>query len=177
MKSDNMQKTDQADQTDKQETTRNFANAMRGIFFLVSAVSLVVAMIMFVFVWQPIWVKGFNDFHTISESIDNLNKTATPASQVAPLMLEEMQAMSKTMKNMEATMQAMYASMQTLEAMPTQMAGMNDELNRLDYNMVNNLEQVNATMDSLNTSVRRITYLMDQLEENTSPAGMMPFNW
>lgn len=72
-----------------------FADLWKGIFFLVSSVSLIIVVMMFIFIWQPLWTAGFNDFHTVSTAIEKLDKTAKPASEVVPLMLVQMTEMNK----------------------------------------------------------------------------------
>ncbi|MCK5684259.1 hypothetical protein KAJ27_09055, partial [bacterium] len=88
-------------EADKEIKSKKFVNLWMGVFFMVSSVSLIVLMSMFVFVWQPIWTDGFKDFHTISNAIDKLDKTAQPASATIPAMLEEMTKMNQSMNEME----------------------------------------------------------------------------
>ncbi len=85
---------------DNKMNTKSFANLWIGIFFLTSSVSLIIVMLMFIFVWQPIWTEGFRDFHTISNAIDKLNTTAQPAADTIPLMLKEMNKMNYSMNQM-----------------------------------------------------------------------------
>ena len=111
---------------------KKFADLWRGIFFLVSSASLCVVVLMFIFVWQPIWTKGFNDFHTISEAISKLDQTAKPASKVAPLMLVEISKMNQSMNSMETTMiQVNYNMEQMTRVMSGEMGRMNYEVDRM----------------------------------------------
>lgn len=111
---------------------KKFAELWRGIFFLVSSASLCVVVLMFIFVWQPIWTKGFNDFHTISEAISKLDQTAKPASKVAPLMLVEISKMNQSMNSMETTMiQVNYNMEQMTRVMSGEMGRMNYEVDRM----------------------------------------------
>lgn len=149
---------------------KNFADLMRGIFFLVSSISIVIGMLMFIYVWQPIWAEGFEDFHTISKSINQLNKTAKPASETIPLMLYEMTEMTNTMRSMHATMQEMQVSMRTLEDLNPKIAKMSNSLDHMDYAVTGQMEQMTRIMDQIN-------YLVSRMENKLSPDGMMPYNW
>ncbi len=109
-----------------------FAQLWRGIFFMVSSVSLCVILLMFIFVWQPIWTKGFSDFHTISEAISKLDQTAKPASKVAPLMLVEISKMNQTMNHMDMTMLSVNTSVEHMsQSLSGQMGRMNYEVDRM----------------------------------------------
>lgn len=136
--------------------TKKFADVSRGIFFLVASLSLIVLMVMFVLVWQPIWTEGFKDFHTISEAISKLDETAKPASDMAPLALVKITEMNKTMMDMRA-------SMKTLEEL-------NPSIIRMTYSM----DQMNNV---LNGQMGRMNYEVDQMGDKFTPFGMMPFNW
>jgi len=149
---------------------RSFADLMRGLFYLVCSISIVIGMLMFVYVWQPIWVEGFRDFHSISQSINQLDKTAKPASKTIPLMLYEMTEMTDTMKLMHGTMQEMHVSMQRLEALNPKVARMTDSLDHMDYSVSSQMEQMTLIME-------RINYLVSRMENKLSPDGMMPYNW
>ena len=153
--------------------TRRFANFWRGVFFLVSSISIVVLMAMFIFVWQPIWTEGFKDFHTISAAISKLNETAKPSSEIAPLMLEEISKMNGSLGHIEKTMltideinitmKSIGASMKTIEDINPNIVSMN-------YTMA----QMNQTMLA---QMRQMNYEVDQMGDKLSPFGMMPFNW
>jgi FtsZ-binding cell division protein ZapB len=110
---------------DKNMSTRSFHHLWIGIFFIVSSVSLIIVMSMFIFVWQPIWTEGFKDFHTISNAIDKLDKTAQPASDTIPLMLAEMVKMNKSMNGMQNIMREMNGSMENIEQMTPDIKRMN----------------------------------------------------
>jgi len=111
---------------------KKFSEIAKGIFFIISSVSVIIMMLMFVFVWQPIWVKGFGDFHTISDAISKLDKTAKPASAVAPLVLSEMSEMNQTIKNMDFTMIRINYSMEQMTlVLQSQMGRMNYEVDRM----------------------------------------------
>lgn len=99
---------------------------------MVSSVSLCVILLMFIFVWQPIWTKGFSDFHTISEAISKLDQTAKPASKVAPLMLVEISKMNQTMNHMDMTMLSVNTSVEHMsQSLSGQMGRMNYEVDRM----------------------------------------------
>ncbi len=152
---------------------KRFADLWIGIFFLVSSVSIVIIMAMFIFVWQPIWTAGFKDFHTISAAISKLNETAKPSSEIAPLMLDEMAKMNNslshiektilTIDNMNVTMKGIGASMKTIE-------NINPNIVSMNYTMA----QMNQTMLA---QMRQMNYEVDQMGDKLSPFGMMPFNW
>ncbi len=115
---------------------KKFSEIAKGIFFLVSSVSVIIVLLMFIFVWQPIWVKGFNDFHTISYAISKLDQTAKPASDVAPLMLTEISKMNKTINNMDSTMLRVNTSMEQMTmVLQNQMGRMNYEVDRMGDKM------------------------------------------
>jgi len=149
---------------------KKFADLMRGLFYLVCSVSIIIGMLMFVFVWQPIWVEGFRDFHTISQSINQLDKTAKPASRTIPLMLYEMTEMTDVMSSMHGTMQEMHVSMQHLESLNPKVARMTDSLDHMDYSVSEQMQQMTLIME-------RINFLVGRMENKLSPDGMMPYNW
>ena len=111
---------------------KKFADLWRGIFFLVSSVSLVALMSMFFFVWQPIWTAGFKDFHSISVAIIRLNETAKPTSELAPAMLSEIKKMNVSMARIETNMNSMNHSLDTMgRAITGQMYRMNYEVDEM----------------------------------------------
>ena len=142
---------------------RKFSDLSRGLFFLVSSISVVIVMSMFVLIWQPIWTEGFMDFHTITNAINQLNTTAKPATETVPLMLDQMSIMNKSMKEMQIVMQDMHASMQTLEKITPHLEEMNTSIENMSV--------------VLSTQMGQMTYLMDKMENRISPNGMMPYNW
>ncbi len=155
---------------DDRTKMNNFADLMRALFYLVSGISIAIIMLMFVYVWQPIWVSGFQDFHTISQAINQLDKTAKPASEAVPLMLREMTEMTDTMKAMHVTMLDMQHSMVTLEDMNLKMARMTSSLDHMDYAVTDQMEQMTQIMEQIN-------HLVWKMEKKFSPDGMMPYNW
>lgn len=157
------QSTVQKTATKPEINTTKFSDIAKGLFFLISTISLLIVMYMFIFVWQPIWTKGFNDFTTISNAINQLNRTAKPATETVPLMLVQMSAMNDTMKEMQVIMQDMHTSMQTLEKITP-------HLEELDTS-IQNMTVV------LSTQMGQMTYLIDKMENKLSPSGMMPYNW
>ena len=128
--------------------TKNFANFWMGIFFMVSTVSLIIIMSMFVFVWQPIWTEGFKDFHTISNAIEKLDKTAQPGSDSIPLMLVEMNKMNNTMQDM------------------------NDSLVHIEEMT----PHIKIMTKVLSTEMPRITYMLGRVENKVPNMDYMPFN-
>ena len=112
--------------------TKKFAYLSVGVFFFASSISLVILMLMFVFVWQPIWTTGFKDFHTISGAIETLNETAKPASKLAPEILTEMKKMTALMSQIEVSMNSMNYSVDYMRyAMTKQMQIMNYEVDQM----------------------------------------------
>lgn len=152
---------------------KNFSEFWRGVFFVSASLSLMVVMMMFVFVWQPIWTKGFKDFHTISKAIDNLNQTAKPTSEVAPLMLAEIRKMNDSVKKMEKTLQTIEAMQQDIEGMRTSI--------KLIEDINPNIMSINYSMTQMNqilaAQMGRMNYEVDRMGDKFSPFGMMPFNW
>lgn len=155
---------------DDRTKMKNFADLMRALFYLVSGISIAIVMLMFVYVWQPIWVSGFQDFHTISQAINQLDRTAKPASETVPLMLREMSEMTDTMKAMHVTMLDMRDSMVTLEDMNPKMSRMTSSLDHMDYAVTDQMEQMTQIMEQIN-------HLVWKMEKKVSPEGMMPYNW
>ncbi len=153
--------------------TRRFADFWRGVFFLLSSISLIIVMAMFVFVWQPIWTAGFKDFHTISAAISTLNETAKPSSEVAPLMLEEIAKMNSSLGHIEQTMLTIDEINSTMKSIGTSMKTIEDispNIISMNYTMA----EMNQTMLS---QMRQMNYEVDQMGDKFSPFGMMPFNW
>lgn len=159
--------------------TKSFANFWFGTFFLVSSLSLLVLMGMFLFIWQPIWTEGFKDFHTISNAIDKLDKTAKPASEAIPLMLgqmsqinqhmyqmnttmQELERMSKTMHDMQATMHEMYGSLHGMSVSVGNIEQMTPEIQRMSV-------VLSTEMPRLNWSIGRVNNKMPNMD-------FMPFN-
>jgi len=151
-------------------SSRRFADITRGLFFVLAMISLIVVMVMFIRVWQPIWESGFKDFHTISEAIDNLNETAKPASETVPLMLEQMTQMNQSMQEMKTVMLDMRTSMQELEKLTPKIEHMDSSI-----------EHMNVSLDTmtvtLSVQMNRMSYLIAKIKNKFSPTGMMPFNW
>lgn len=151
------------DLSSKQSNAKTLADLSRGLFFLTASLSLIIIMSMFVFVWQPIWTEGFKDFHTISESINDLNKTAQPASATVPLMLEQMAGMNESMLDIKLFMQNIHNSMLSLEEV-------NPNIKKMTESVENMSLVISSQMGQMNQS-------MDQIENRFSPSGMLPFNW
>ena len=153
--------------------TRNFANFWRGVFFLVSSLSIVILMTMFIFVWQPIWTEGFKDFHTISGAISRLNETAKPSSKIAPLLLEEIAKMNGSLGHIEKTMLTIDEISKTMKGMETSIKTIED----INPNIVS----MNYTMARMNQTMlgqmRQMNYEVDQMGNKLSPFALMPFNW
>lgn len=142
--------------------TKSFANFWTGMFFMTSSVSLIIVMLMFVFIWQPIWTEGFKDFHTISTAINNLNKTAKPASDAVPIMLVEMKKMNLQMQEMKNNMRNMSASLGNIEEMTPNIK-----------RMTLSVEQMTMV---LSTELPRITFMMDRVDNKMPNMDYMPFN-
>jgi len=155
-------------EVDTEIKTKKFANLWIGMFFMVSSISLIILMSMFIFVWQPIWSSGFKDFHTISNAIDKLDRTAQPASATIPAMLDEMTKMNKSMNDMETIMKDMHGSMQNLEEMTPEVKMMNTSVER----MTTSVEQMTVVIA---THLGRITFLMGQIDNKLPPTNMMPW--
>ena len=158
--------------------TKSFASFWVGIFFLISSVSLFIIMMMFVFVWQPIWSEGFRDFHTISTAIDQLNKTAKPASDAVPLMLEEMNEINKNMYQMNTTLYQMNRMNNTLNEMQNIMQGMNASMENMEQ-MTPEIKKMALSISQmtliLSTEMPRMSYTMGRLNNKMPSMGFMPF--
>ncbi|MEE9321115.1 MAG: hypothetical protein V3U76_11760 [Granulosicoccus sp.] len=150
-----------------------FADLSKAIFYLVASVSLIVLVLVFVFVWQPIWTTGFKDFHTISDAIAELDDTARPASEVAPLLLDEIRTMNVSLGNirdsmvvmddMKVSMNDMSASIQSLQEINPNMLMLNDSVSNMGQVLSNQMSAMNSGVDRMGNKL--------------SPMGMMPFNW
>jgi len=133
-----------------------FTERMKGVFYFLSSISIIVIMSMFIFVWQPIWTDGFRDFHTVSQAINKLNNTAKPSSDAIPTMLEEMHEMTTTMK-------LMHKSMLNLEKISPEITKMSETMDRMN--------------ETIETHMGTMVYSIDKIENKFSPRGMMPHNW
>ena len=153
--------------------TQRFADFWRGVFFLVSSLSITIIMVMFIFVWQPIWTAGFKDFHTISAAISTLNETAKPTSRIAPLLLDEISKMNNSLSHIEKTMLTIDEINTTMKSIGISMKTV-EEINPNMVNMNYTMAQMNQTMS---TQMRQMNYEVDQMGDKFSPFGMMPFNW
>ena len=159
--------------------TKSFANFWTGMFFMTSSVSLIIAMLMFVFVWQPIWTEGFEDFHTISNAIDNLNQTAKPASDAVPLMLAEMNKMNNNMYKMNKHMQEMYKMNKNMLEMQNTMRDMSASMGNIEE-MTPNIKRMTLSMEQMtmviSTELPRISFMMGRLDNKMPNMDFMPFN-
>ena len=158
---------------EKNMQIKKFADFWRGVFFLISSISLTIIMAMFVFVWQPIWTAGFKDFHTISDAITKLNETAKPSSEIAPLMLDEIAKMNNSLGHIEKTML-------TIDEINTTMKSIGASMKTIE-DINPNIVSMNYTMAQMNQTLlgqmRQMNYEVDQMGDKFSPFGMMPFNW
>ena len=154
---------------------KSFADFWVGTFFLISSVSLFILMMMFIFVWQPIWTEGFKDFHTISNAIDKLDKTAKPASDTVPLMLVEMNKMNKNIHQMNTTLYEMHKMSSTMYEMHNTMQGMNASISNMEpeiKRMTLSIEQMTMV---ISTEMPRMTYTMGRLNNKMPSMDFMPF--
>ena len=159
--------------------TKNFANFWVGMFFLTSSVSLFILMLMFFFVWQPIWTEGFKDFHTISNAIDKLDKTAKPASESIPLMLAEMNKMNKHMYEMNKNIYVMNEMNKTMYEMQHVMLDMGESIGNIEE-MTPDIKRMTLSVEQmtmvLSTEMPRMTYLMGRVDNKMPNMDFMPFN-
>jgi len=136
-------------------------------------------MLMFVFVWQPIWTEGFEDFHTISNAIDNLNQTAKPASDAVPLMLAEMNKMNNNMYEMNKHMQEMYTMNKNMLEMQNTMRDMSASMGNIEK-MTPNIKRMTLSIEQmtmvLSTELPRISFMMGRLDNKMPSMNFMPFN-
>jgi uncharacterized coiled-coil protein SlyX len=136
---------------------RTFTEFWKGMFFLVSTLTVSVIFYLVVVKWQPLWTAGFKDFGHIAEAIMHLDRTAKPVAEMAPLMLAEMDAMRISMLEMQR-------SMKTIEAINPNVKEMTFAMNRMNWVM-------DKRMGIMNNE-------MDRVGDKLSPPGMMmPFNW
>lgn len=136
---------------------RTFTEFWKGMFFLVSTLTVSVIFYLVVVKWQPLWTAGFKDFGNISEAIMHLDRTAKPVAEMAPLMLAEMDAMRISMLEMQRSMKA-------IEAINPNVKEMTFAMNRMNWVMDKRMGIMNNEMDGVG--------------DKLSPPGMMmPFNW
>ncbi len=159
--------------------TKSFANFWTGMFFMASSVSLILVISMFIFVWQPIWTEGFEDFHTISNAIDNLNKTAKPASDAVPLMLVEMNKMNLHMHEMNKNLYEMHEMNKTMHEMQNTIRDMSVSIGNIEE-MTPNIKRMTLSIEQmtmvLSTELPRITFLMGRVDNKMPNMDFMPFN-
>lgn len=152
---------------------RKFASWCIGLFFLVSSISLGILMVMFIFVWQPIWSDGFKDFHNISDAIGKLNETARPSAEIAPLLLSEIKKINRSMNHMEETMLAMTE----IRTIMIDMGKSMKSLEKINPNIV----EVNRSVDHLGEMISKqmgqMNYEVNNMSDRFTPMGMMPFKW
>lgn len=157
---------------------KSFADFWTGIFFMISSVSLIIVMLMFVLVWQPIWSEGFRDFHTVSNAIDNLNKTAKPASDTVPLMLIEMNKMNKTMYEMNKMNKTIYEMNITMYELQNTMRDMNGSMGKIEE-ITSDIKRMTLSTEQmtlvLSTEMPRMTYFMSRVGNKMPNMDFMPF--
>ena len=151
--------------------TKRFADLWVGIFFLMSSVSLLILMLMFIFVWQPIWTEGFKDFHTISTAIDKLDKTAKPASEAIPLMLVQMNQINQHMYQMNTTMHEMKRMSKTMHEMQGTMQGMSVSIGNIEQ-MTPEIQRMTTV---LSTELPRMSYTISRVNNKMPNMDFMPF--
>lgn len=158
---------------------RSFAEFWMGIFFMLSSFALLILMTMFILVWQPIWTEGFEDFHTISNAIDKLNKTAQPASRTIPLMLVEMEKINKGMHQMNLTMHQMNKMNSTMFGMQNIMQDMSTSIAKID-DMTPDIKRMSISIDQmslvLSNELPRMNYQMDRVRNKMPNMDFIPFN-
>ncbi len=134
-----------------------FYEFWKGMFFFVSTLFVGTMLYLVVFKWQPLWTEGFEDFSQISKAILHLDKTARPVSEMAPLMLGEMDAMRMSLLEIEG-------SMKTMEEINPTVQQIHHSMNRMTW-------VVDQRMGHMVGEV-------DHMSDRMNPAGMMmPFNW
>ena len=158
--------------------TKSFANFWIGTFFLLSSISLFILMLMFLFVWQPIWTDGFKDFHTVSNAIDKLDKTAKPASEAIPLMLREMNQINKNMYQMNTTLYEMNRMSNTMHEMQNIMQSMSTSIGNMER-MTPDIKRMALSIDQmtkvLSTEMPRLSYTMGRVNNKMPKMDFMPF--
>ncbi len=172
----------QSDKTLSSDTnkmnTKKLASFWIGAFFFLSSVSLFILMMMFIFIWQPIWTEGFEDFHTVSNAIDRLDQTAKPASDAVPLMLEEMTQMNKNMYQMNATLYEMHRMNNTMHEMKNTMLNMSDSIRNMEQ-MTPELKRMAQSIEHmtmvLSTEMPRLTYTMGRATNKMPNMDFVPF--
>jgi len=166
LQSDDIHNTDT-----KKIKAKSFADFWIGVFFLLSSVSLLILMMMFIFVWQPIWTEGFKDFHTISNAIDKLDKTAKPASEAIPLMLGQMNQINQHMYQMNTTMQEMKRMSKTMHEMQGTMQGMSVSVGNIEQ-MTPEIQRMTTV---LSTEMPRLSWTIGRVNNKMPNMDFMPF--
>ena len=135
---------------------KTFTEFWKGMFFLVSTMSVSTMLYLVVAIWQPLWTEGFSNFGDISKAIGRLEETTRPMAEIAPLMLGEMDEMRETMGNMQR-------SLEIIEEVNPSLKAVTYSMNRMSWVMERRMGDM--------------THEIDQMEDKFSPSGMMPFNW
>lgn len=146
---------------------KKFADFWRGMFFLVSTVTVGIVLYLLVVVWQPLWTGGFDDFNKISAAIERLDQTTKPATALVPDMLAQMTEMNHNMRLMQATIHNMD---QSIEHLDTSIQSMDQNMKRMDINIAQMKDVMTYQMGLMN-------YQVDKMNDKMSPMGMMPYNW
>lgn len=128
-------------------------------------------MMMFIFVWQPIWTEGFKDFHTISNAIDKLDKTAKPASEAIPEMLVQMNQINQHMYQMNTTMHEMKRMSVTMHEMQNTMQDMNVSIGNIEQ-MTPEIQRMTMV---LSTELPRMSYTIGRVNNKMPDMDFMPF--
>ena len=135
-------------------------------------------MLMFIFVWQPIWTEGFEDFHTVSNAIDKLDKTAKPASEAIPLILAEMNQINQNMYQMNTTLYEMKKMSHSMHEMQNIMHSMRVSIGKMEQ-MTPEVKSMRRSIEHmttvLSTEIPRMTYTMDRLNNKMPSMDFMPF--
>ncbi|MGB3917943.1 MAG: hypothetical protein WBL07_10925 [Thiothrix litoralis] len=105
---------------------KKFADFWRGMFYLISTVTMGILLYLLVIVWQPLWAGGFEDFGDISEAIGHLDATTKPAVEMVPSMLDQMMLMNQNMQLMNQNIDQMRV------IMSYQMGAMNYQIDRMN---------------------------------------------
>ena len=128
-------------------------------------------MMMFIFVWQPIWTEGFKDFHTISNAIDKLDKTAKPASEAIPQILVEMNKINQHMYQMNTTLYEIKKMSSTMHEMQNIMQGMSASIGNMEQ-MTPEIQRMSMI---LSTEMPRLSYTIGRVNNKMPDMDFMPF--
>ncbi len=86
--------------------------------------------------YEARWYKTFNNFDSISESINRVADVAAPVSELFPQLVDEVRQMNGSVSKMQTSVNRMDGSVSHMaETVPPQMGYMADQLGQIQHRM------------------------------------------